>query len=689
MSPFDGVSIRLSQIWIYLTFLITLVRPRAVQSYLNHYSVNSKVNILSCQPCIERYIDRSYRRHQTHKHSKLALHHYSSLVSTNAKGTDNCVISNEYINISTDDSYVRSLSDLSHQRDETLQSQYISAYTYDDNNTYQSKKLPSNIYLLKFLYLLVYYIKRHILQNLITIALFLRQTMKQKVTRRDQIQSRSLDDNTRLASSSSQILPSLQYVHVDWEKLHADGITPILAFVNRKSGGLKGDLALKNLQKVLNHIQICDLSRNNIIEFLKFYKNATTPCDLKIICCGGDGTIGWIMDEVYNMKLHHNRTISYGLIPFGTGNDLFIHVSRLTSDMNRFSRMFSANQLVDKTQNVLRLFNDVDQPSVELDRWSVAIAPKTRRIKRFLIRNISKRPRKLRHQLPGDNQDEDDDNTSILTASTYVSSVDSNVHRNMPTAVATALDASDETADVILRDISSYIDSNQSSNIDGDRFNERLSASSSEGSRGFGMDSSFVMLDSDSMTSANPERSPIVNWTKKFVNTIKRYAIPRQIRVAYRRLKYKAIKQLKRKKPPKVKVLNNYMGIGVDGSLAMNFSDLRRRVPMIFFHALINKAWYGLLGIVYFLFGMRFEINKSVKLSCDGVPCDIPDGVQGIIINNIKSYAGGCTLWKFDDEKWKSQKANDGTIEVCGHTETHCFLSIYSPCVHHIDPPCT
>lgn len=434
----------------------------------------------------------------------------------------------------------------------------------------------------------------------------------------------SISDKTPLFSNSYS---NLQYIQVDWDNIRSDGIVPILAIVNRKSGGQQGDQALINLQKILNNIQICDLSSRDVSKFLKFYKDSNI--NLKIIVCGGDGTFTWVMDEVYSAGLYDNVNckISYGLIPFGTGNDLFLHVSSFVQDKSQFFKNFSSNALVTQTLKVLDLFNQNQAYShphthskeiVQVDRWSVAITPKLRRVKRLLIRSLSKKSSRneLENQINGET----------------VSS------------------------------------------------NQKLVEPSE-------------MSKTDPKTIPNRQRSKSTD--NNVISAIKKY-IPLNIRVSYRRLKYDTIKQLKKGRTAKVKVhlsiqplhdfyttiivqvLNNYMGIGVDGDVAMSFSELRRKMPYIFIHKLINKVWYAIIGLITFLFHRRYDLVNLLDIYCDGIKCKLPEGTQGVIITNINSYAGGSKLWKFgnylknekvnedndSEQKWISQKADDGIIEV-------------------------
>jgi diacylglycerol kinase family enzyme len=42
--------------------------------------------------------------------------------------------------------------------------------------------------------------------------------------------------------------------------------------------------------------------------------------NLRIVCCGGDGTVGWVLSVLDGMALRHAPTLA--VLPLGTGNDL-------------------------------------------------------------------------------------------------------------------------------------------------------------------------------------------------------------------------------------------------------------------------------------------------------------------------------------------------------------------------------
>ena len=40
----------------------------------------------------------------------------------------------------------------------------------------------------------------------------------------------------------------------------------------------------------------------------------------RVIVCGGDGTVMWVVEEMINYKIDQNKC-PIGILPFGTGND--------------------------------------------------------------------------------------------------------------------------------------------------------------------------------------------------------------------------------------------------------------------------------------------------------------------------------------------------------------------------------
>ena len=85
--------------------------------------------------------------------------------------------------------------------------------------------------------------------------------------------------------------------------------------MNKLSGPQFGLSTLEFLFENVNPIQVIDLLDEGI-ERLHFFKGIK---DLKVIVAGGDGTMGGLVDPIYEIL---GRDITLIPMPLGTGNDL-------------------------------------------------------------------------------------------------------------------------------------------------------------------------------------------------------------------------------------------------------------------------------------------------------------------------------------------------------------------------------
>ncbi|KRY33030.1 putative diacylglycerol kinase K06A1.6 [Trichinella spiralis] len=117
---------------------------------------------------------------------------------------------------------------------------------------------------------------------------------------------------------------------------------PLLIFVNAKSGGKKGKKLFRDLCWLVNPRQVFELSygksprfathaepSQNIQKYsrwcciyskLDMYRKCLPQ--LRILVCGGDGTVSWVFSSLDAMKIPSSRYPPIGIIPLGTGNDL-------------------------------------------------------------------------------------------------------------------------------------------------------------------------------------------------------------------------------------------------------------------------------------------------------------------------------------------------------------------------------
>ncbi|XP_011239687.1 diacylglycerol kinase iota isoform X16 [Mus musculus] len=92
---------------------------------------------------------------------------------------------------------------------------------------------------------------------------------------------------------------------------------PLLVFVNPKSGGNQGTKVLQMFMWYLNPRQVFDLSQEGPKDALEMYRKVP---NLRILACGGDGTVGWILSILDELQLSPQPPV--GVLPLGTGNDL-------------------------------------------------------------------------------------------------------------------------------------------------------------------------------------------------------------------------------------------------------------------------------------------------------------------------------------------------------------------------------
>ncbi|XP_065210954.1 diacylglycerol kinase eta-like isoform X2 [Planococcus citri] len=140
-----------------------------------------------------------------------------------------------------------------------------------------------------------------------------------------------------------------------WEAVRPHGCSPLLVFVNSKSGDNQGVKFLRRFRQILNPAQVFDLITSGPTLGLRLFRHFDP---FRVLVCSGDGSVGWVLSEIDRLNMQVQCEV--GVLPLGTGNDL--------------ARVLGWGASCDDDTHLPQLIERYERASPKiLDRWSIMV----------------------------------------------------------------------------------------------------------------------------------------------------------------------------------------------------------------------------------------------------------------------------------------------------------------------------
>uniref|UniRef100_A0A7N8XCY1 Diacylglycerol kinase n=1 Tax=Mastacembelus armatus TaxID=205130 RepID=A0A7N8XCY1_9TELE len=496
-----------------------------------------------------------------------------------------------------------------------------------------------------------------------------------------------------------------------WKPTSASCSSPLLVLVNSKSGDNQGVKFLRKFKQLLNPAQVFDLMNGGPELGLRLFQKFVT---FRILVCGGDGSVGWVLSELDKLNLH--KQCQLGVLPLGTGNDL--------------ARVLGWGGLCDDDAQLLQILEKLERATPKmLDRWSV-----------------------MTYEVPSTNKHtpivkEDDSLDSPLTIIYFIFNTDHvSIHpvylsirflcgtvndfvaevgkayeratenKEEADAMAKKCALLNEKLDSLVKALSEEAEAQVITLaiiISFIAISEESGGSSpGEGGGESGSDGKTYRSKEQLMLRANSLKKAlrqIIEQAEKVVDEQNRHTQVQRMSSSSS-IKRENSEELKDGEPRNCPyfclcipmtvcvyfclltiftlnnilmyycitcvlyilrqcsekcVMNNYFGIGLDAKISLEFNNKRDEHPKKCSSRTKNMMWYGVLGTKELVQKTYKNLEQRVQLECDGVPMSLPS-LQGLAVLNIPSYAGGINFWggTKEDNNFGAPSFDDKKLEV-------------------------
>lgn len=140
-----------------------------------------------------------------------------------------------------------------------------------------------------------------------------------------------------------------------------DGWKPLIVIANDKSGDNSSPEVISLFRSILHPLQVTELKSKGPQEALRWVAKVS-PHQCRILVVGGDGTVGWILNTIFDMQIEPIPEVC--ILPIGTGNDL--------------SRVLNWGSEPPGSLNPIEFLYKIETATpIKLDRWLIEFANRT------------------------------------------------------------------------------------------------------------------------------------------------------------------------------------------------------------------------------------------------------------------------------------------------------------------------
>uniref|UniRef100_A0A672S0X3 Diacylglycerol kinase n=1 Tax=Sinocyclocheilus grahami TaxID=75366 RepID=A0A672S0X3_SINGR len=433
-----------------------------------------------------------------------------------------------------------------------------------------------------------------------------------------------------------------------WKATIPSCSSPLLVLVNSKSGDNQGVKFLRRFKQLLNPAQVFDLMNGGPQLGLRLFQKFET---FRILVCGGDGSVGWVLSELDKLSLH--KQCQLGVLPLGTGNDL--------------ARVLGWGGLCDDDAQLLQILEKLERATTKmLDRWSVMT------YEVIAIFTITQYADSVATHLT--KILDSDKHSDVISSAKFLCGTVNDFVAEVGKAYERATENKEE-ADVMAKKCA--------------MLNEKLDSlvkALSEDANAQLVPSESISPDESDTDQSRPFRSREqlmlrANSLKKALRQI----IDQAEKVVDEQNRHTQVQRMSSSSSIKRGstqfmnvntvdgtwqcsekcVMNNYFGIGLDAKISLEFNNKRDEHPKKCSSRTKNMMWYGVLGTKELVQKTYKNLEQRVQLECDGVPMSLPS-LQGLAVLNIPSYAGGINFWggTKEDNNFGAPSFDDKKLEV-------------------------